>query len=76
MVKLPLLAPQAVNFPCDRIRSLFPALQQEPGFIFFDNGAGAQIPQGVFNAINDHQPPAFVRFARVFEDDDHGAMEV
>src|SRR5258707_8366124 len=52
--KPPLLAPQAVNFPCDRIRSLFPALHQEPGFIFFDNGAGAQIPQGVFDAINDH----------------------
>ena len=54
MVKQPLLAPQAVNFPCDRIRSLFPALHQEPAFIFFDNGAGAQIPQGVFDAINDH----------------------
>jgi len=54
VVKQPLLAPQAVNFPCDRIRSLFPALHQEPAFIFFDNGAGAQIPQGVFDAINDH----------------------
>ena len=54
MVKQQLLAPQAVNFPCDRIRSLFPALAEEPGFIFFDNGAGAQIPQVVFDAINDH----------------------
>jgi len=54
VVKQQLFAPQAVNFPCDRIRSLFPALAEEPGFIFFDNGAGAQIPQGVFDAINGH----------------------
>jgi cysteine desulfurase family protein (TIGR01976 family) len=33
---------------------LFPALNQEPGFIFFDNAAGAQIPQVVFDAINGH----------------------
>src|SRR5277367_3916131 len=54
VVKQQLLAPQAVSFPCDHIRSLFPALAEEPGFIFFDNGAGAQIPQGVFDAINGH----------------------
>ena len=54
MVKQQLLAPQAVNFPCDRIRSLFPALNQKPGFIFFDNAAGAQIPQVVFDAVNGH----------------------
>jgi cysteine desulfurase family protein (TIGR01976 family) len=33
---------------------LFPALHQQPGFIFFDNAAGAQIPQAVFDAINSH----------------------
>jgi cysteine desulfurase family protein (TIGR01976 family) len=33
---------------------LFPALNQQPGFIFFDNAAGAQIPQVVFDAINNH----------------------
>ena len=54
MVKQQLLAAKAINFPHDRIRSLFPALAEEPGFIFFDNGAGAQIPQGVFDAINGH----------------------
>jgi cysteine desulfurase family protein (TIGR01976 family) len=54
VVKQPLIEPQAVNFSCDRIRSLFPALNQEPAFIFFDNGAGAQIPQGVFDAIHGH----------------------
>jgi cysteine desulfurase family protein (TIGR01976 family) len=54
VVNQQLVAPGAVAFPSDRIRSLFPALNQEPGFIFFDNAAGAQIPQVVFDAINDH----------------------
>ena len=54
MTKQELSAPQTVGFPCDRIRSLFPALHAEPGFIFFDNGAGAQIPLGVFDAIHAH----------------------
>ena len=54
MVTQQLVAPQAVAFPVDRIRSLFPALNQEPGFTFFDNAAGAQIPQVVFDAINGH----------------------
>jgi cysteine desulfurase family protein (TIGR01976 family) len=48
------VAPRAIAFPSDRIRSLFPALNQEPPFIFFDNAAGAQIPQVVFDAINGH----------------------
>jgi cysteine desulfurase family protein (TIGR01976 family) len=43
-----------VTFPSARIRSLFPALNQKPDFIFFDNAAGAQIPQVVFDAINGH----------------------
>jgi cysteine desulfurase family protein (TIGR01976 family) len=54
VVKSQLVEPQAVNFPSDRVRSLFPALHQEPGLFFFDNGAGAQIPHGVFDAIQDH----------------------
>jgi cysteine desulfurase family protein (TIGR01976 family) len=41
------------QFPIDQIRSRFPALQQ-PGFIFFDNAAGAQIPQTVLDAVNHH----------------------
>jgi cysteine desulfurase family protein (TIGR01976 family) len=48
------LAPHAVAFPSDRIRSLFPALHQEPHFIFFDNAAGAQIPHVVFDAVHGH----------------------
>jgi len=54
VVNQQLLAPRAVVFPLDRIRSLFPALNQEPSFIFFDNAAGAQIPRVVFDAINGH----------------------
>jgi cysteine desulfurase family protein (TIGR01976 family) len=54
VVNQQVVAPRAVVFPSDRIRSLFPALNQKPDFIFFDNAAGAQIPQVVFDAINDH----------------------
>jgi cysteine desulfurase family protein (TIGR01976 family) len=54
VIKEQLLVPQNAAFPAERIRSLFPALHQEPGFIFFDNAAGAQIPQIVFDAINSH----------------------
>src|SRR5580658_765883 len=54
VVNLQQLAPHAVAFPSDRIRSLFPALHQEPRFILFDNAAGAQIPQVVFEAVNGH----------------------
>lgn len=55
MVKLQQqLAPEVIAFPSDRIRSLFPALHQEPRFIFFDNAAGAQIPQVVFDAVRGH----------------------
>jgi cysteine desulfurase family protein (TIGR01976 family) len=54
VVKHELAAPQAVHFPNERIRSLFPALHEEPRFVFFDNGAGAQVPQQVFEAIHGH----------------------
>lgn len=43
-----------LDFPVESIRSVFPALHQTPGFIFFDNAAGAQIPQVVFDAIHRH----------------------
>lgn len=42
------------SFPIDSIRPLFPALNSGEGFIFFDNGAGAQIPQSVLSAVSDH----------------------
>ena len=42
------------NFPIDSIRRLFPALNGGDNFIFFDNGAGAQIPQSVLDAVCHH----------------------
>ena len=42
------------GFPVESIRASFPALQREPAFIFFDNAAGAQVPQIVLDAVNRH----------------------
>lgn len=42
------------NFPILSIRRLFPALTCGDNFIFFDNGAGAQIPQSVLDAVCHH----------------------
>src|SRR5712692_1518058 len=42
------------GFPIESIRALFPALHREPPFIFFDNAAGAQVPQIVLDAVNQH----------------------
>ncbi len=42
------------NFPIDSIRRQFPALHSAESFIFFDNGAGAQIPQSVLDAVCHH----------------------
>src|ERR1700694_148867 len=55
----PILSPtsssaQQSRFPVETIRALFPALDREPSFLFFDNAAGAQIPQVVFEAVNRH----------------------
>ena len=36
------------------MRSQFPALQRAGSFIFFDNAAGAQIPQSVLDAVTHH----------------------
>lgn len=38
----------------ESVRPLFPALNREPESVFFDNAAGAQIPQRVLEAINEH----------------------
>ncbi len=43
-----------LNFSIQQIRSFFPALHRPPAFTFFDNAAGAQVPQIVFDAINRH----------------------
>jgi cysteine desulfurase family protein (TIGR01976 family) len=42
------------GFPIESIRAMFPALHREPSFIFFDNAAGAQVPQIVLEAVNEH----------------------
>jgi cysteine desulfurase family protein (TIGR01976 family) len=42
------------NFPIEALRAAFPALTRPPGFIFFDNAAGAQVPQVVLDAVNHH----------------------
>jgi cysteine desulfurase family protein (TIGR01976 family) len=47
-------AQAAARFPVEDIRTTFPALHRPPGFIFFDNAAGAQVPQLVLDAINHH----------------------
>jgi cysteine desulfurase family protein (TIGR01976 family) len=42
------------TFPINSIRPLFPALNAGDNFIFFDNGAGAQIPKSVLDAVCHH----------------------
>ena len=42
------------NFPIDWVRHSFPALNDGENFIFFDNGAGAQVPQCVLDAVRNH----------------------
>ncbi len=41
------------RFPVEELRSSFPALVADP-FIFFDNAAGAQIPQIALDAVMQH----------------------
>jgi cysteine desulfurase family protein (TIGR01976 family) len=43
-----------VNFPIRPVRASFPALNRDDGFVFFDNAAGAQVPQAVLDAVNKH----------------------
>jgi len=42
------------SFPIATVRAAFPALNRAPGFIFFDNAAGAQVPQIVLDAVTRH----------------------
>lgn len=42
------------EFPVEQLRAVFPALQNDDDFIFFDNAAGAQSPQVVLNAVANH----------------------
>jgi len=42
------------NFPIDWVRQSFPALNNGEDFVFFDNGAGAQVPEVVLDAVRTH----------------------
>ena len=48
------VAPAAAGFPAEALRAQFPALQRAGSFIFFDNAAGAQVPQLVLDALTHH----------------------
>jgi cysteine desulfurase family protein (TIGR01976 family) len=42
------------SFPVDALRRQFPAIDRAESFVFFDNAAGAQIPDRVLAAVTDH----------------------
>jgi cysteine desulfurase family protein (TIGR01976 family) len=42
------------EFPVAYLRATFPALVKSEDFVFFDNAAGAQIPQCVLEAVTSH----------------------
>jgi cysteine desulfurase family protein (TIGR01976 family) len=44
----------AAHFPVAALRAQFPALQRAGASVFFDNAAGAQVPQIVLDAVNKH----------------------
>src|SRR3954452_1397581 len=44
----------APSFPVDELRRQFPAIERAGQFVFFDNAAGAQIPDRVLAAVTDH----------------------
>jgi cysteine desulfurase family protein (TIGR01976 family) len=44
----------AGRFPVEDLRRKFSALARAGNFVFFDNGAGAQIPDTVLDAVTDH----------------------
>ena len=48
------MAPEPSPFPPIGFDRCFQRSIQKPNFIFFDNAAGAQIPQVVFNAVHHH----------------------
>jgi cysteine desulfurase family protein (TIGR01976 family) len=48
-------AAQTVPFPVEELRAQFPALKRAAGsVVFFDNAAGAQIPQASLDAVIQH----------------------
>src|SRR5580692_12368024 len=51
---LPVTSDTVRHFPVETARRAFPSLNRGEKFIFFDNAAGAQVPQVVFDAVNKH----------------------
>jgi cysteine desulfurase family protein (TIGR01976 family) len=47
-------AARGVPFPVQALREQFPALTRAGSFVFFDNAAGAQVPQVVLDAVQRH----------------------
>ncbi len=48
------MAAASAAFPAESLRAQFPALKHAGAGIFFDNAAGAQVPQMVLDAVNFH----------------------
>jgi cysteine desulfurase family protein (TIGR01976 family) len=48
------MAGPSAAFPAEKLREQFPALKHAGNSIFFDNAAGAQVPQMVLDAVNFH----------------------
>ena len=44
----------ASDFPVEMLRRRFPALRSAGSCVFFDNAAGAQVPDGVIEAVRRH----------------------
>jgi cysteine desulfurase family protein (TIGR01976 family) len=42
------------EFPIATVREKFPALKRAAPFVYFDNAAGAQLPQSVLHAVAEH----------------------
>ena len=42
------------EFPIEAVRAKFPALERAAPFVYFDNAAGAQLPQNVLDAVAHH----------------------
>jgi len=53
-ILLPETVDTARRFPVETARRAFPSLNRGENFVFFDNAAGAQVPQVVFDAVNKH----------------------
>jgi cysteine desulfurase family protein (TIGR01976 family) len=52
--KLDLSTLDSAAFPAAALRMQFPALQRDPSLVFFDNAAGAQVPEIALDAVNRH----------------------